>query len=314
MIYSRIVSGLLALGILAIPFLTTGCSQPTPSGIVCTTGMVAELVRNVGGEHVQGKVIVMMGPGTDPHQYQLSTTDRDKLANAEIVFYSGLGLEHKMTDTLAQMNNSDRPSIPVTRGLDKSGALIREPDSGIVDPHVWHDVALWSKCAEVVAEELSKKYPQHKADFEKNLKAYQKKLADLDKYAKAQIATLKPPVGEQKPVLVTAHDAFSYFAERYGMHVEPLQGKNTVAEPTLARMNELTKYLTDKKIKAIFVESSLSPDKMKKLQDNCRDEKHNLQIEGTELFSDALGKPGTPAETYEGMIRSNVDTIVKALQ
>lgn len=275
-----------------------------PIQVVCTTGMVADLVRQVGGSEVQ--VVQLMGAGVDPHLYKASPGDVAKLSSAEVVFYSGWHLEGKMAEFLARLSSS-RPSIAVAEGVDEARLLSDE--QGLHDPHLWFDVQLWSLAAEQVAQTLVKFDPDHASDYQSRLTDFQTRLAALDIYAREQIATIPA----ERRVLVTAHDAFRYFGRAYDLEVRGIQGLSTDSEAGVRQINELVDFLVAKKIKAVFVETSVSDQNVQSLLEGCGAQSHTVII-GGELYSDALGDPGTEAGTYEGMIRHNVDIIVKALK
>jgi manganese/zinc/iron transport system substrate-binding protein len=292
-----------------------GCNQgngkettyrgPYPINVVCTTGMVADLVRNVGGGHV--KVKQMMKAGVDPHLYKATQGDTRELNNADVIFYSGRNLEGKMGDIFVRMAKK-KPTHAVTDAIDEQYVL--EDEKEHYDPHLWFDVSLWSRAAGSVRDVLAEYDPKHAADYKKNCDAYQAKLAGLHEYAKAQIATIP----KAQRVLVTAHDAFRYFGRAYDIEVRGIQGISTETEASVKEINELVNFLADRHIKAVFVETSVSEKNVKALIEGClRGRNHQVEV-GGELFSDAMGAEGTPEGTYEGMIRHNVDTIVKALK
>lgn len=273
--------------------------------VVCTTGMVADIVKNVGGDHVHLKTL--MGPGVDPHLYNAIPKDAIALREADLVFYSGLHLESQSLLNPIHAVEEERKNVhAVTRALDKKSLI--PADQGRHDPHVWHNVDMWKQCAAVVAEELSTHKPEWKEDFQKNLDAYQKRLAALHTKATEDIASIP----KAQRVLVTAHDAFSYFGQAYDLEVKAIQGISTEGEAGVKKINELVDFLVSRKIKAIFVESSVSDANIKSLQEGCENKGHKVVI-GGELFSDALGEQGEEA-TYEGMIKHNVETIVNALK
>jgi manganese/zinc/iron transport system substrate-binding protein len=272
--------------------------------VTVTTGMIADIVKNIGKEHVE--VTALMGPGVDPHLYKASEGDIAKLSGAQIIFYSGLHLEGRMTDIFANMAKS-RTTVAVAEGIPEERLL--KTAQGAEDPHVWFDVSLWMKAAEVVQAELGKIDPAHKADYAANGAAYQKALADLHAYAQAQLAT----VPKAQRVLVTAHDAFSYFGRAYDVEVLGLQGISTAAEYGLADVQRLVDLLVSRKIKAVFVESSVPKRSIEALVQGAQAQGQTVSI-GGELFSDAMGAEGTPEGTYIGMVRHNVDTIVNALK
>jgi manganese/zinc/iron transport system substrate-binding protein len=265
--------------------------------------MVADLVRNVGGERV--RVRPLMGEGVDPHTYKASPNDVVAIGSADIVFYSGLHLEGKMAEMLARQNRK-KPTIAVAEHLNPEDVL---EDGGAYDPHVWFDVSLWSRCAGVVADALCAFDPSGETLYRANEKAYRGRLAKLHEWVKSELAT----VPNERRVLVTAHDAFRYFGRAYGIEVRGIQGISTESEAGVKQVNELVRFLVERKIKAIFVESSVSERNVKALVEGCAARGHEVRI-GGELFSDAMGKEGTPDGTYEGMVRHNVRVIVAALR
>jgi len=273
---------------------------------VATTGQVADLVRNVGGTNVN--VQALMGPGVDPHLYKATQSDIQKLESADIIFYNGLNLEGKMADIFVRLA-SKKPTVAVTETIPEDRLLEPEAFDGHYDPHVWFDISLWKHAVERVRDALIELDPAHQATYEQNADQYLKQLDELDAYAKKQIAQIP----EQSRILVTAHDAFGYFGRAYGMEVRGLQGISTDAEYGVKDVQNLVKLLVDRKVKAIFIESSVSPKAIEAVVQGAKEKGHEVRI-GGELFSDALGEEETPEGTYIGMFRHNIDTIVSALR
>lgn len=293
--------------------LLSGCGGKTNNNtqqgkgihVVCTTGQVADIVKNIGKDHVN--VEALMGPGIDPHLYSSTATDANKLIEADMIFYSGQGLESTSMKTALENVKKEGKSVhEVTRDLPKEKLL--EADEGKVDPHIWHNLELWADSANVVYEELAKLKPELKEELKKNLEAYQKRLTDLHNEVKKAISEIP----ENQRVLVTAHDAFSYYAKAYGLTVKSLQGISTESDVSVKTVNDLVQFITDNKIKAIFVEKSVSNKNIQSLQEGCEKKGHQVVI-GGELFSDTLGETGDTT-TLEGSIKHNTDAIVKALK
>ncbi len=275
-----------------------------PIPAVATTGMVADLVALVGGKHVA--VTQLMGAGVDPHLYKASTGDMARLNRAAAIFYSGLHLEGKMGDTLARLARK-KPTVAVAESISQGRLLAVAADR--FDPHVWFDVALWSEALAVVEKTLAEFDPVHADDYRAAAANYRLELAQLDEYCRNELATIPT----ERRVLVTAHDAFHYFGRAYDLEVKAIQGVSTQSEAGLKEINELVAFIARRGIKAVFVESSVSERNVLALVEGCRARGHQV-IVGGELFSDAMGKPGTPEGTYVGMVRHNVDLIVKALK
>lgn len=272
--------------------------------VACTVGMIADLARRIGGEDVA--VTGLMGPGVDPHLYKASESDIAQLASADLVLYNGLHLEGKMGDVLERLGKR-RPVVAVTRTIPKD--RLTGTGGEHHDPHVWFDVSLWTMAAEAIRDALSEARPAKKADFERNAAALLTELMELHVWCGQELAKIP----KERRVLITAHDAFGYFGKAYDLEVHGIQGISTESEAGLKDINALIDLLATRKIKAVFVESSVPRKNIEALVEGCRARGHELTV-GGELFSDAMGAAGTPEATYPGMVRHNVNTIVKALQ
>lgn len=275
--------------------------------VTATTSMVTDLVKSVGGDRVE--VQGLMGAGVDPHLYKASASDITKLQRAEVIFYSGLLLEGKLQDVFAKMARTKRHVYAVTESIPEKALLEPESFGGHYDPHVWFDVTLWSKCVESVVKGLSEFEPKSKGYFEKRGKETQAAMSELHQWALKKASELP----KEKRILITSHDAFNYFGRAYGFKVVGLQGISTVEEASLASMTKLVDFVKQQKVKALFVESSVSPVAIKRISDDA-----GVKV-GGELFSDAMGTPGQIEKgydlgTYEGMIKHNLNTIVEALK
>jgi manganese/zinc/iron transport system substrate-binding protein len=275
--------------------------------VAATTSMVADLVKSVGGEHVE--VHGLMGPGVDPHLYKATASDILKLQQANVIFYNGLLLEGKMQELFGQMARKKKFVYAVTEDLPQDQLLEPASMGGHYDPHVWFDVPLWSKCASKVAEGLGEFDPARKATFEKRAVELQKKLEDLHQWALKKTAELP----KEKRVVITSHDAFNYFGRAYDFQVVGLQGISTVTEAGVADMAKMVDFIKKMKVPAVFVESSVAHATINRISTDA-----GVKI-GGELFSDAMGTPGQMENgydlgTYEGMIKHNLNTIVSALK
>ena len=274
--------------------------------VVATTGMVADTARIVGGENV--RVDALMGPGVDPHLYKASEGDVQRLSQADIILYNGLHLEGKMTDVLVKLAAS-RPVIPVAADIAESS--LREPPefAGLYDPHVWFNAQLWIETIAPITEALSAQDPANADRYAERAAAYREQLLELDRWTAEQIATIP----EESRVLVTAHDAFGYFGERYGIRVVGIQGFSTLTEAGLGDIERVADVVVESKVRSVFIESSVSPRAIEAVLAACRQKGAEVSI-GGELFSDALGAAGGEADNYVGMMRHNVTTIVAGLQ
>ena len=273
--------------------------------VVTTIGMITDVVKNVGGPRVE--VTGMVAPGVDPHFYNPTPKDVQRLGSAHIIFYNGLYLEAKMTDILAKMSE-DTLTVAVTDAVDRSLLLTPAEYEGLYDPHLWFDVKLWMQTVGKVRDALSEFDADSAVLYQSNAERYLTKLMELDAYVKSQVER----VPSEQRVLVTAHDCFNYFGEAYGFEVRGLQGISTATEVGIADVQELATFIAEREISAIFVESSVSPRSLEAVKAAVNSKGFDVEIGGV-LFTDAMGKEGTPEGTYIGMIRYNIDTIVHAL-
>ena len=301
--------------LLSVTLLLAGCAQPAQSpdsggntvNIVATTTMLADLSAVIGGNHVT--VNGLMGPGIDPHLYQASAGDVTLMQKSDVIVYNGLHLEGKMGEVLESLSKQGHSVISIEDGLDEAKLLEWDGGGSVHDPHIWFDAALWMDAARVVSEGLSQADPQNAADYKANLEGYLKELEELDTYIRQRVSELP----ENQRVLVTAHDAFSYFGNAYGFEVRGLQGISTDAEAGTADVSALADYIVESQIKAIFVESSVPPKTIEALQAAVKARGFEVAI-GGELYSDSLGGKDSGAESYILTFKANIDTIVNALK
>lgn len=270
--------------------------------VTTTTNMVADLTREIGGSRVE--VSGLMGAGVDPHLYKASARDVRTLQNAHLILYGGLHLEGKMVELLEKNSRA----IAVTESIPKDKLLYPDGSDHMADPHIWFDVTLWKYAAETTRDALSAVDPAGKTEYAQNATAYLIKLDALD----AEVMTLMHSIPEEKRVLVTAHDAFNYFARRYGVEVRGVQGVSTAAEAGTQNIQQLARFVSQRGIPAVFIESSVPQRTVDAVIAAARAQGHQLKI-GGELFSDALGNAGTPEGTYIGMVEHNAHAISAAL-
>ncbi|MEN0006807.1 MAG: zinc ABC transporter substrate-binding protein [Bacteroidota bacterium] len=298
---------------LSISILVAACTdleeQSTTTSkpkIVATTGIVADLVRNIGQDSVE--VIALMGPGVDPHLYKATQGDLAKLQAADIIFYNGLRLEGKMSEVFEKLERI-KTVVPISRGIDAAD-LLKDPSyEDAPDPHIWFDVKLWSETIDLVTQTLSDQRPANASYYQANATTYRKQLQELDQQVRQAIQEIP----EAQRILITAHDAFSYFGAAYSIEVRGLQGISTLSEFGLRDRVELVNFIVEKGIKAVFVETSVSEKNISSIVEGCRQKGHDVRIGGN-LYSDAMGAAGTPEGTYIGMVNANVATILNGLK
>ncbi len=274
--------------------------------VVTTIGQITDIVTIIGGENIE--VTGLMGAGVDPHLYRASEGDVHILSKADVIFYNGLNLEAKLGKILAKMKR-DKTIVALGESVPKNLLLDSEDYVGHSDPHVWFNVEHWSLVAQKISNVLIEKDPDHTADYQKNTDKLIARLKTLQTY----VLNRSQELNKTQRVLVTAHDAFRYFGKKYDFEVVGLQGISTESEAGTKDVAELADFIAERKIKAIFIESSVPERNIKAVQEAVNARGWNVEI-GGELFSDAMGDEGTVEGTYIGMITHNIDTIVGALK
>lgn len=280
-------------------------AAPTyPVRVAATVGMVADIVKAVAGD--KAEVTNIIGTGVDPHVYNPTRSDLAVLMKSDLIFYAGLLLEGQMADILVKVSRK-RPVYAVTELLQKD-YLIQDAQTNHHDPHVWMDVRGWMKAVDVVAGALAEFDPGQSSYYRDNANRYQAELSRLDDYAREAIASIP----QNQRILVTAHDAFNYMGRAYAIEVLGIQGISTESEAGLKDINRIVDLLVERSIPAVFVETSVSDKNVKALIEGAAARGHPVSI-GGELFSDAMGPPGTYEGTYIGMIDHNATVIARAL-
>ena len=297
---------------LIIVVLIAGCDgkiTPRTQGgklyVVATTGMIADAVRNIGGEYV--KVDGLMGPGVDPHTKKSTPDDTHKLATAQIVFFNGLHLEGKMSEILKQFKRQ-KPVYAVSEDIPQDRLRRAGEFIGSYDPHIWFDVSLWHQACVKIEKELCRHDAGHAEYYKRQGAAYRRRLDELHAWVRQRIATIP----KANRVLITAHDAFGYFGRAYDIEVVGLQGISTASGYGIKDEERIIELLVKRRVKAVFVESSVPTKAIESVVEKCRAQGHHVSIGGT-LYSDAMGQAGTSEGNYLGMVRYNVTTMVAAL-
>ncbi len=304
---NSVLGGLCLLGWL----LLTACESQQKEDndklvILATTGMIGDAVKNIVGDSAD--VEVLMGPGTDPHLYKMSQGDLHKLTKADIIIYNGLYLEGKMGEVLQSMEKQ-KPVTAFVNGIAQEKLRNVSGFAGGYDPHVWFSIELWKDGVAYVSRKIIEADPARASFYQANTQAYIDSLNQLEEWVRAEISRIP----ESQRVLITAHDAFGYFGDAYGITVEGLQGISTVSEPGLKDIIRITDLIVERKIKSIFVETSVSEKTVRSVLEGAAAKGQKVTIGGT-LYSDALGDETSDADTYIGMVRENVRTIVRALE
>jgi manganese/zinc/iron transport system substrate-binding protein len=301
---------LIGLGTIA---LMGGCSSGEKNSngdgklyVVTTTGMIKDAVQNIAGDRVE--VVALMGPGVDPHLYKATHGDLEKLTKADVIFYNGLHLEGKMGEVFEKLGKT-KPVIAVSANIPDSLLRAVPGFQGTHDPHIWFDVKLWQHAVLAVRDFMVKRDTAFATDYTKNTEQY---IIQLDSLHQAISSSIQQ-IPETQRVLITAHDAFGYFGDAYKIEVRGLQGISTISEFGLRDVTELVNFIIARKVKAIFVETSVSQKSIEAVVEGCRQKKWDVKIGGS-LYSDAMGPEGSREGTYIGMVSANVQKIVEALK
>jgi manganese/zinc/iron transport system substrate-binding protein len=272
--------------------------------IVATTGMIGDALHNILPNSFQ--IHTLMGPGVDPHLYEAKPSDIRQLAKAEVIVYNGLHLEGKMAELFSKLGK-EKLVHAISDGLEEKSLISIGEHSH--DPHIWLDPFIWARGVDALGSALAKRYPELAKVILLNATNYKLKILMTASWMKNEISTIE----KDKRVLITSHDAFNYFGKAFDVQVEALQGISTVAEPGIRKVEELTDFIIQRKIKSVFVESSVSSKAILSLRQAC--ERSNYSIdEGGTLYSDAMGDEASGADTYIDMLKANTRTIVKGLK
>lgn len=296
-----------------VAFFAASCTE-TPGktdiqaklNVVCTTGMIGDALAHVAGE--KAVITTLMGPGVDPHLYKATQGDLQTLTDADIIFYNGLHLEGKMGEIFRKLSRTKRV-IALAEQLPQKRLLRLEGNQDAIDPHIWFDVSLWAEAVNHAGMELARTDSSNADYYLRNTRAYLAELDSLHRWTAAQISAIP----RENRVLITAHDAFGYFGKAYDIEVRGLQGISTASEYGLRDISNLVSFLTERKIKAVFVESSVPAKSLEAVVEGCSRRGHEVAIGGS-LFSDAMGRADSPEGTYTGMVKANVKAIAKALK
>lgn len=304
---SPIYTSILFAVLLFLSSYATISYASSPLKIVVTTSILKDTLQNIAGP--QTEIISLMGPGVDPHSYKATLKNMRDLNNADIIFYHGLHLEGKMADVLTEMSRR-KPVYAVSNAIDPSQYIGDSKDTAAIDPHIWFDLQLWKQVVHYISTQMQSINPAAAQMYQTHTAAYLEVLESLHQ----EITDLIQTIPQNQRILITAHDAFSYFGRTYGIQVKSLQGISTVEECGLRDITNLVDYIVYHQIKAIFPENSVPMQALQAVVEGCKHKGHTVILGPPELYSDALGEAGTLEGTYTGMVKSNVNNIVNALR
>lgn len=275
-------------------------AEPAKPTVVATISILADYVSAVAGDTLVVETVVPVGG--DPHTYEPVPSDARRLARAAMVFRNGLGLE-RWLDKLIGAARPDRPVVSLTEGF-ASLRVTEGAYAGDPDPHAWMDPHIAVRYVDAVERALRAQYPQHAATYAANAARYREQLAALDRDIAALMKTV-PPARRQ---LVTTHDAFRYFARRYGLNlVASIWGISTETEPSAREVAAIVGAIRKAGVPAVFIETTINPKLMQRIAAEAR-----VRI-GAPLYGDSVGAPGSGADSYLGMMRANAQAIARGL-
>jgi manganese/zinc/iron transport system substrate-binding protein len=273
--------------------------------VVVTTTIVSDIAHQV--LPTSFKIKNLMGVGVDPHLYKSKSSDHRDLENADLIIYSGLHLEGKMTSIFETLSQKKKV-FALSDGISKESLIPLAENYSSYDPHFWTNPTLTKKGIQHLSEQLQKAFPSHKDSINIKTNLY---LSELNS-ASQKIDSILSSIPKNKKVLITAHDAFSYFGHKYDFDIEPVQGVSTVTEAGLRDITNLIATIVEKQIPAIFIESSVSERNILAIQEGCKNKGFKVKIGGT-LYSDALGEKKGEAGTYIDFLLHNARTIASGL-
>jgi zinc/manganese transport system substrate-binding protein len=278
---------ILSIVIVSVAFLVAARAELKVASLSTIT---TDIAHNVGGDKV--RLIPIIKPGVDPHEFQPSPSDVKQIETADLVLITGKGIEGYLTKLEDVVGNK-------VKFVDVGGTIpslkLEEEGQMVEDPHWWQSIANMKKATAVVEKRFIEADPANKTTYEKNTAAYLAQLEKLETWAKIEVSKLP----REKRKLVTSHDAFQYFARDFGFKIYAIEGVSTEDEPSSKKITDLIKTVKSKGVKAIFLESIENP-------------KVVTAIIGGKLYADGLGE--NEAATYQDMMHYNITAIVEGLK
>lgn len=273
--------------------------------VTTTTNWHTDLARQIGGDRAE--VTGLMGPGVDPHLYQATAGDVKTLGEGDLAIWNGLLLEGKM-DPVFEAVGEQIPVVAVGEAVPEGDRIEATADGEEFDPHIWFDTDNWKHAARAVATAYKEVDPEHAAGYDRRLARFVAEVDAADRYVREAL----DEIPERSRVLVTSHDAFTYFAESYGFEVAAIQGKSTAGEATTDDVERVAAKIAEADLNAVFVESSVPSQTIEAVLAGARDRGQSAEV-GGELFGDSLGQPGSEVGSYAGALRHNADLIAEGL-
>ena len=272
-------------------------SQDAKPLVVATASIFADMAKNIAGGQVEVTSIVPIGG--DPHMHEPTPADAKLVTSAQLILKNGLTFEGWLNE-LIENSGTEAQVVLITEGIEPIQSETYQNSS---DPHAWMDAKRGLFYLENIKNALVELDPNNKEIYEFNYGVYRQQVEDMDAYILNEVAKIP----EKQRILITSHDAFRYFGQRYGIRVDAILGTSTDAEAQTSDIIRLNKIISENKVPALFVESTVNPKLLRQLASD-----NDIQI-GGELYSDSIGDPASPAPSYLDMLKHNANTIVAAL-
>ena len=287
----------------SLPLLLAAIFLGSSSGrcdltVASLSTITTDLAKNIGGTHV--KIEAIIKSGIDPHEFEPTPGDVRKVADANLVLFTGKGIEGYLTKLEEAAGGGSSKFLNI--GKDIPSLTMNEDGKNVEDPHWWHSVENMKMATRVIAAAFAKADPSNAASYQKNAQSYLASLNELQRWIRVKLAGL--PHDQRK--LVTSHDALQYFAHDYGFTIFPLKGVSTNEEPSSRHVREIIEVIRGERVKAVFFESIENLRAIQQIADETGTKT------GGSLYSDGLGE--TEANTYDSMMRHNVSAIVDGLK
>ncbi len=285
--------------------LAAGAVASEPLTVVASFSILGDLTQRIGGDRVQ--VHTLVNPGADAHVYQPTPSDARTLARAQLVIVNGLGFEGWI-ERLIKSSGYRGELLVASRGIDAmaqapSGKQHAHDHRSAVDPHAWQDLSNARRYVANIADALGAADPANRAHYQANATRLNQAIATLDN----EIRTTFNAIPSERRRVVTSHDAFAYFGRAYGIRFIAPVGISTDAEPSAGDVGAIIRQIRREQIRAMFIENIADPRLLERIS-----RESGARIGGT-LNSDSLSPPGTPADSYLGMMRRNAKTLAAAL-
>ncbi|BAY16385.1 periplasmic solute binding protein [Anabaenopsis circularis NIES-21] len=280
---------------------TTTVDENLPK-VVATTSILCDLIKQVAENTVN--LACLIPPGTDPHNYQPNTADRETIDQANLIFYNGYNFEPGLMRIIKSSSNT-APKIAVSQVAVPKPQRFIEDGQRVIDPHIWHNAKNGIKMLEVISNNLKKLEPNNAGVYNSNTKRIKSELTQLDSWIKTRIATIP----REKRKLVTTHNALAYYAKAYSIPLAGvLAGINPNDKPTDGQINNLVNEIQQAKVPTIFSETNINPKLVQSVAQAAE-----VKVSERGLYTDNLGEPKSDGDSYQKMMVANTRTIVEGL-